>query len=147
MRRALRISAWTVGALLLVIVALSAVVLIGGNTTEGRALIERLVNRLSAGEVRVSGLGGSFPAAIDLARVEFSDERGGWLTAERISLRWSPLALLAWHVRAESLRVARLDFKRLPVTHPSSSRSGVTLPRIDIGSASLEVLELAPALA
>jgi hypothetical protein len=32
MRRALRISAWTVGALLSVIVVLGAVVLIGGNT-------------------------------------------------------------------------------------------------------------------
>ena len=76
MRRAWRIGAWTVGALLTVIVALSALVLLAGNTVRGRALIERATAHLSDGHVRLSGLSGSFPAAIDLEQLQLADERG-----------------------------------------------------------------------
>ena len=101
MRRALQITAWTVGSVLLLIVVLAAAVLIGGNTARGRALIEQSTFRLTDGHVRLAGLSGSFPGAIDLEQLRLSDARGVWLTAEGISLRWSPVALLARHVNVE----------------------------------------------
>ena len=115
MRRGLRISAWIVGSLLTVIVALVAAVWIAGSTAGGRVLIERSITRFSAGHVQLSGLSGSFPAAIDLARLQLADEHGVWLTAERISLRWSPLALLARHLKVDpevALRQANGKFER-----------------------------------
>ena len=88
MRRAWRIGAWTLGSVLTVIVALLAAVLVAGNTVAGRVLIERSIARFSDGHVQLSGLSGSFPAAIDLGQLQLADERGAWLTAEGISLRW-----------------------------------------------------------
>lgn len=146
MRRALRISIWTLGSLLLVVVLLGAAVLIAGNTAGGRAMIERTAARLSAGHLRLSGLSGAFPAEIDLAQLQLSDEKGVWLTAERISLRWSPLALLTRHVDVQRLRMARLDIERRPVSQ-ASQQSSTRLPRVDIGQLSIEALELGPELA
>ena len=91
MRRALRIAAWTVGSVLFIVVALAAAVLIAGNTGRGRLLIEQQLARLTHGHVRLTALSGSFPAALDLEQLQLADERGVWLTANRISLRWSPL--------------------------------------------------------
>ena len=45
MRRAWHISAWTLGSVLTVIVALLAAVLVAGNTVAGRVLIERSIAR------------------------------------------------------------------------------------------------------
>jgi translocation and assembly module TamB len=146
MRRTWRISAWTLGSVLTVIVALVAAVLVAGNTVGGRALIERSITRSSNGHVRLSGLSGSFPAAIDLGQLQLADERGVWLTAERISLRWSPLALLARHVKVKRLQLARLDIERRPVSEPSQ-KSTTPLPHVDIGRLSIETFELGPQLA
>jgi len=146
MRRAWRISAWTLGSVLTVLVALVAAVLVAGNTAGGRALIERSIARFSEGHVRLSGLAGSFPAAIDLDQLQLSDERGVWLSAARVSLRWSPLALLARHVDLERLHISRLDIERRPVSQ-ASVQSKASLPRIDISQLSIETLELGPQLA
>ena len=136
MRRAWRISAWTLGSVLTVLVALVAAVLVAGNTAGGRALIERSIARFSEGHVRLSGLAGSFPAAIDLDQLQLSDERGVWLSAARVSLRWSPLALLARHVDLERLHISRLDIERRPVSQ-ASVQSKASLPRIDISQLSI----------
>jgi translocation and assembly module TamB len=146
MRRALRITAWTVGSVLLLVVGLAAAVLVAGNTARGRALIEQATARLTDGHVRLAGLSGSFPAAIDLEQLQLSDERGVWLTAYRVSLRWSPVALLRRHLKVESLRVVRLDIERRPVSQPSQSASP-SLPRIDVHQLSIGTLALGPQLA
>jgi translocation and assembly module TamB len=146
MRRPAKISAWIVGSLLTVIVALVAAVWLAGNTAGGRALIERSITRFSAGHVQLSGLSGSFPAAIDLARLQLADEHGVWLTAERISLRWSPLALLARHLKIERLQFARLAIERQPVSQPSQKSSSTNVPHVDVDQVSIETLELGPEL-
>lgn len=148
MRRALRIGAWTVGSLLLLVVLLIAAVLVAGNTARGRTLIEQATTRLTHSHVRLAGLSGSFPAAITFEQLQLSDAHGVWLTAERGSLRWSPLALLARHVEVESLRLARLDIERAPVTE-RSKESGTTtsLPRTDFHQLSIGILTLGPQLA
>src|SRR5579884_3910750 len=115
MRRALMISAWAAGGLLALILLLLAVVLIAGNTESGRALTIRMVSALTKGHVTLSGIHGSFPAALDLDRLQLSDDAGVWLFAERVSLRWSPLALLARHVEVESLHVGLLHVERTPL--------------------------------
>lgn len=146
MRRALRITAWTLGSVLLLVVGLAAAVLVAGNTARGRALIEHETDRLTDGHVRLSGLSGSFPSAIELEQLQLSDERGVWLTADRISLRWSPLALLARHVNVGSLRLVRLEIERQPVSQPAQ-KSRTSLPRIDVHQLSIGTLALGQQLA
>ncbi|HUI62472.1 MAG TPA: hypothetical protein VLX90_19750, partial [Steroidobacteraceae bacterium] len=85
MRRALRIAAWSAAGLLGLTAVLVGVLLIIGNTESGRGLIVRLTAQLTDGHVRLTGIHGSFPAALDLDRLELSDDAGVWLLAERIS--------------------------------------------------------------
>src|ERR1700722_5596423 len=144
MRRGLRIASWIVGSVLLLVVALVGALLIAGNTSGGRIWLEHVTARVTSGRVRISGLAGSFPAAIDLQQLQLSDARGTWLTAQRVALHWSPLALLARHVTVESLIVGRLVIERAPVSEPS--KSSTHLPQIDVGRLSIGALELGPQL-
>lgn len=148
MRRALKISAWTLGSLLLLTVLLVGALLIVGNTESGRALIIRTTSRLTDGHVQLSGIKGSFPAALDLDRLQLSDDRGVWLNAEHISLRWSPTALLARHIQVDSLHVVLLDIERAPVTQPDNKPSSeFTFPHSDITQLGVDTLQLGPDLA
>ena len=148
MRRVLKISAWTLGSLVLLILLLVGALFIVGNTESGRALIVRTTARLTDGQVQLSGIEGSFPAALDLDRLQLSDARGVWLNAEHISLRWSPMALLARHIQVDSLHVGLLDIERAPVTKPDNEPSSeFTFPHSDITQLSVDTLQLGPSLA
>ncbi len=74
MRRALKIPAWTLGSLLLLGVLLVGALLIVGNSESGRALIIRQTSSLTDGHVQLAGIKGSFPAALDLDRLQLSDD-------------------------------------------------------------------------
>jgi len=76
MRRKLKISAWVVGSVLLLCAVLITALFIAGNTGPGRAMIEDLTYRLTAKQVKVSGLAGSFPQALTVEKLELSDDRG-----------------------------------------------------------------------
>lgn len=146
MRRGLRITSCIVGSVLLSGGALVGALLIAGNTAGGRIWLEHVTAGVTSGHVRISGLAGSFPAAIDLQQLQLSDARGTWLTAQRVALHWSPLALLARHVTVESLIVGRLVIERAPVSEPSKKDSSTRLPQIDVGRLSIGALELGPQL-
>ena len=145
MRRGLRIASWIVGSVLLSVVALVGALLIAGNTSGGRIWLENVTARVTSGHVRISGLAGSFPAAIELQQLQLSDAHGTWLTAQRVALHWSPLALLARHVAVESLTVGRLVIERAPVSEPKKE-SSTRLPLIDVGRLSIAELQLSPEL-
>ena len=148
MRRALKISAWTLGSLLALLLVLVGALLIIGNTESGRAFIVRTTNRLTDGHVQLAGIKGSFPAALDLDKLQLSDDQGVWLDAEHISLRWSPLGLLARHIQVDSLHVGLLDIERGPITKPDNEPSKeFTFPHSDITQLSVDTLKLGPALA
>ena len=147
MRRPAKISIAVAGTLSLLGVALIATVFVAGNTQSGRALIERLTDRLSSGHVRMTGLGGSFPEHLTLAKLQLSDDRGIWLRAERITVRWRPLELLRRIVRVEDLHAERVDIARTPSTAANSSASRTSIPRIDVLHASIDVLRLEAQLA
>src|SRR6185312_2246595 len=151
MPRGARIAAWTLGGLLLLIVILIGAVVVIGNTAGGRRMLESETAKLTLGRVRIAGLGGSFPGAIDIASLQLSDPKGVWMTAHQVSLRWSPFALLAWHMHIESLHVGDADVVRKPISSPSkrapSSSSRSSLPQIDIDRMSVDTLVLEPAAA
>ncbi len=147
MRRLLKISAWTVGSLLALIVVLFCALLVIGNTESGRALIIRTTASLTDGHVQLAGINGSFPAALDLDKLQLSDDQGVWLDAEHISLRWSPMALLGGHIQVNSLHVGLLDMERAPITKPDNKPSTeFTFPHSDITQLSVDTLKLGPEL-
>lgn len=147
MRRPARIAAWICGSVAALLVLIVGVVLVAGNTSAGRAMIERLTYRITGGYVKLTGLGGSFPTDLTLDRLELIDRDGVWLTAEHIVLRWSPAALLERRISAGSLGVARLDMQRTPVASTSSTGGKVSIPQIDITRFSIDVVQLGAALA
>ncbi len=141
MRRAATISAWVLAASVLVVAALLGAVWIAGNTDPGRAWIERLTYRLTSGYVKLSGLGGSFPTQLTLDRLELIDGRGVWLTADHVSLRWSPLRWLEQRIYVDELHVTRLHMERAPVGDGKSGGSA-SIPHIDVGEFSMDAVEL-----
>lgn len=153
MGRAARIAGWTAGIIVLLILVLLGAVILAGNTTGGRHLIERLTPSLTHGRVRIDGLGGSFPASIEIGRLSLSDARGVWLTAEQVSLDWMPIDLLIADLHVESLQIARIDAARRPVPQPAPAarrnKRGSALPRIriDLDRLSIGALVLEPPLA
>lgn len=151
MRKWLRITAWSLGGLLLLILALVVAVVIIGNTAGGRRLLESETAKLTSGRVRLTGLGGRFPQDIELARLQLADPKGVWLSAQGVSVHWSPLALLAWDLHIESLDIRTADVARRPVSSPttSSRKSSATssLPAIDIDRMAVGNLVLEPAAA
>ncbi|MGH8319367.1 MAG: translocation/assembly module TamB domain-containing protein [Steroidobacteraceae bacterium] len=150
MPRAARIAAWSLGGLLLLIVIVIAAVIIIGNTAGGRRLLENETAKLTSGRVRIAGLGGTFPASIDVASLWLSDPKGVWLTAKRVSLHWSPLALLAWDMHIERLDIGSADVARRPVSTSSTSHrasSSSREPAINIDRMDIDTLVLEPAAA
>ena len=147
----LRITAWSLGGLLgLVLLGIVTLIVIG-NSAGGRRLIESETAKLTSGRVRITGLGGSFPADIELASLELSDPKGVWMKANGISLHWSPLALLAWDMHVESLGIRSADVVRRPVSSPATSSressSSSSTPGIDIDGLQVGALVLEPAAA
>src|SRR6202522_2318331 len=148
MRRALKISAWSMGCLAVLAILFCGAVYIAGNTDSGRAAIERLTLRLTSGHVSLSGLNGSFPQRLTLGRLQLSDYRGVWLTAERVSVDWSPSALLEGRIQVDTLHATGVDMERLPQSPPNTPSSGpVSIPRIDVAALSVDAVKLGAQLA
>ena len=148
MRRMLKISAWVVGALALLCLTIGAVLYIAGNTDRGRAMIEKLTYALTSGNVSLSGLAGSFPRQLTLDRLELRDERGVWLTAEKVTLTWSPMALLANRIDVGSVHAGHVDMERLPVSSSKAhSEKPVSIPHIDVADLAVDRVTLGRELA
>src|SRR5271165_1311144 len=145
MRRVLKVSAGVAVVIFALALLLAGAVLVAGNTAPGRALIERTIDRLSVGQVKLSGLGGSFPQDLTLARLQLIDSGGVWLTADRVSLHWSPTALLERRIQVDRLEAARVDVEREPVS--SQQPGSVSIPHIEVAQFSIEVLRLGTQLA
>jgi translocation and assembly module TamB len=148
MRRPVKIAIWTVAGLLGLIVVVIGALLIVANTDSGRSLIVRMTAQLTHGQVQLSGIHGTFPAKLDLDRLELWDKQGLWLWADNLSLRWSPGALLARQVKVNLLHVKRLHVERAPLpSEEQKPASSSSLPKTDLDDLSVEALELGAALA
>ena len=145
MRRAL----YALLALLLLPVLAVAGLFVALNTAGGRHFAEREINRLAAPGVRISGLGGHFPADLRLATLNLADPHGVWLTATGLTLRWQPLALLGGDISIAALNADTLAIVRAPAYGGASGGGGSGLPRLrgKIGALHIGTLSLPAALA
>ena len=143
MRRAVKISAGILACAAATLVLLIAAAWIAGNTDPGRTLIERLTYQLTSGQVRLSGLGGSFPTEPSLRELQLSDRQGVWLTADDLTLRWSPLKLLLRRIQADDLRLTRLHVERAPIgDEKNASTATPSIPHIDVAHFAVAAVEL-----
>jgi translocation and assembly module TamB len=148
MRRSLKISAWVAGTLALFCLVAIAVLYIAGNTDRGRVMLERLTYALTSGHVSLSGLAGSFPRQLTLDRLELRDDRGVWLRAERVTVTWSPMALLAHRIDVGTVHAGGVDMERLPMSSSKShSSEPVSIPHIDIADLAVDRVTLGRELA
>ncbi|HTV80667.1 MAG TPA: translocation/assembly module TamB domain-containing protein [Steroidobacteraceae bacterium] len=146
MRRPARIASAVAAGLLGLMVLVIAAVLVIPNTTGGRALIIRETAALTDGKVRLAGIHGRFPGALDLDRIELRDRQGPWLWAQHISLRWSPAALVGRHILVDSLHIALLHVERYPLRESNRSSGSSSVPHTDVRDLSIDTLELGRAL-
>jgi translocation and assembly module TamB len=147
-RRALKISAWSLAALVLLLALAVGTILIVGNTAGGRVQIEKLVSRLTNGHVQLSGLGGSLPSHLTLEELHLTDAAGVWLTAKKIELDWTPLTYLEGRLQIDRLHAASVDMQRLPQSSSSApSNKEVSIPQIDVAQASFDLVHLGAELA
>lgn len=121
MPRALRVALFGVLALLLLPLLLVAAVSVAANTADGRELIERITADLTHGHVRLAGLGGRFPAALTLRRLELRDPQGLWLAIDDIRLDWTPSALLSDRAAVDLVTAGHVVMPRAPA-YPSDHK-------------------------
>ena len=152
MRRAARVTAWMLAAIVVLPLVLAALVVAIANTDGGRRGLERAVAWASGGHVLVEGLAGRFPDRLRVARIEMRDRDGTWAEASALALDWSPSRLLRLQAHVAQFELARLALHRPRVSEgePAAPRDkGPTrLPvRVDIDSLHIAALELAPPIA
>ena len=149
MRRPAKIALWSIATPLLLLLLLIGAVLIGGNTDAGRRAIENLTQRLTGGMVQLKGLAGNFPTRLSVEHLQLTDDRGVWLSADKVAVEWTPAALLAKRVSVQSLRAAGVSMLRLPHSSPSAAASNAepSMPRIDIDKADFDHVDLGAELA
>ncbi len=122
MPRWLRITAWSLGGLLVLVLFGIATVVVIGNTGGGRRLLESETAKLTSGQVRIAGFGGSFPADIEIASLELQRPEGRLADGQGHFAALVALALLAWDMHVESLAIRAADVARRPVSSPANSR-------------------------
>jgi len=152
MRRAARVSAWMLAAIVVVPLVLAALVVAIANTDGGRRGLERALAKASGGRVVMEGLAGRFPDRLRVARIEMRDRDGTWAEASDLVLDWSPSRLLRLQAQVARFELGRLALHRPPVSEekPAAPRGkgSTRLPvRVEIDSLHIAALELAPPIA
>jgi translocation and assembly module TamB len=144
MRRTLRWIGWSIAILLAMPVVLVLVVLAGGNTEPGQALIARLAPRLTGGLVTIDGLSGRFPDRLNAAQLSLHDKDGIWATIDNLELDWSPLRLVTGDIAIHQIAATKIAVRRLPESSGGSSSSSQFAIYID--KLRVDRLNIAPAV-
>lgn len=146
--RALRILAKVLGGLLTLVVALAAALFVFLQTPLGQRTLAGLVSSKS---LQISGISGTFPTDLQVARVELLDQQGAWLRVDNARLRWSFASLLSGRVQVAIISASLVDVLRPPV--PDKAEQATTggsfrLPvGVEVQSLSVDALHLAAAVA
>jgi translocation and assembly module TamB len=141
MRRAARIASLVTGAIVALPVLLVMAVVGVANLDSGRRLIEQMTPALTGDTVRINGIGGRFPDALRVARIELRDQRGPWLTVSDAALDWSPLALLTGLASVDLLSAQNVTVTREPLPSGSSQAGTFGVP-VRVAVRRLQITEL-----
>ncbi|WP_370337338.1 translocation/assembly module TamB domain-containing protein [Parvularcula marina] len=112
-----------------------------------RPRIERIVEQQLGSDIRFERIRGALPGEIIISDLSLSQEGEDWLTADTLTLRWSPLAALSRDIRIELLSGSNIILYREPVLperpekdEPATDkdRSLFPLPKILVGEFSVD---------
>src|SRR5437762_25628 len=145
MPRTVKILAWATGVLIVVPVVLVTLVYALANVDWGRRLVERSTAQLSGGRVVLTGVSGHFPDDLNVAHVEIHDAGSPWLSAEDVTLQWSPSELAHKRLEVQVLRAGYVQLLRLPAVSSSREEGSASseLPlRVDIAQAGIDRLDI-----
>ena len=140
MRHPRYIGAAILGVLALLIIGLFGVL----QTGFARDHIRRWIADATAGtstQVQVDTIEGLVPFNMRLVGLHLSDRDGAWLSADRISLAWSPSALLSGRLQVDELAAGTIDIQRVPAAEPKpeAPAPGPLIPELPIA---IEVSQL-----
>lgn len=107
-------------------------------TAPGQRVLASVLSAAASTEERrvaLGGVTGFFPTDLRVARIEFADRSGPWLTIADAHLQWSFASLLSGRLRIETLSVARIDLLRVPEPPKSADAMPAQLqsPRLPVG--------------
>jgi translocation and assembly module TamB len=148
--RALRIAAYALGALLVVL----GLALAGVQTGPGKRLLASMASGLASSpdqKITIAGIDGFVPTDLRVARVEIADRGGPWLQVEDAHVVWSLGSLLRRKLRVEIVSAAKIAVLRAPqpaeVKDAKPATGGVRLPfDVDLRALRIDDLHLAAAL-
>lgn len=126
MRIVTRIAKWlgvAIGVLLLFVVILIGGVIAAVNTAPGQRYVENLANSYGAGTFRITGLSGTVPTNLHVARLELLDRDGAWgqLSGLTVKLELAPLVHRALVI--DTLHADSVTLLRPPVAAPDAKPS------------------------
>ena len=112
-----------VGVLLALTAGLFAVL----QTGYARDQLRQQIQDATAGsstEVHLDAIEGLVPFDMQLVGLRLSDRDGVWATADRVSLSWSPSALLAGRLQVDALTAGTIDVARAPAAVAGAKTRG-----------------------
>ncbi len=143
MRRTLRIAAWSLLGLIVVIAALGVGAIAYLRTEPGRAMLAQVlsdVGRAADGSgVTIGGVGEGLPFRLAVTDVAVADAAGTWLTVDSAVVTWRPAALFAGRLHVTDASVAGVRMLRQPEAGPDTEPpepeddAGIEIPSLPVG--------------
>ena len=132
-RIAIYIGLSVVGILLALLAGLFGVLQTGYARDQLRQRIAEATAGSSAA-VQLDAIEGLVPFDMQLVGLRLSDRDGTWATADRVSLSWSPSALLAGRLQVDALTAGTIDVARAPAAEQTQEpeEPGPLIPELPI---------------
>jgi translocation and assembly module TamB len=152
MKRRYRIAIYVVLSVVGIVLALVAGLFGLLQTGYARDELRRQIADATAGTstaVELDAIEGLVPFDMQLVGLRLSDRDGPWLTADRVSLSWSPMALLAGRLQVDALTAGVIAVARAPAAEQAEApeEPGPLIPElpvaIDVRTLSVERVALA----
>jgi len=114
----------TIGGLAVAAFLLAAVIVFVSPIGRGLVISGLLDAIAGDGTARYEAVSGRWPGTLQLSKITIADKEGPWLTVERATLDWRPLALLTGRLHVTRLALDKPVLLRQPKSAEQSSSSG-----------------------
>jgi translocation and assembly module TamB len=128
---------WTILAIVAAIALIAlAVGRYGAITPQGRMFVEARASGLKLGRIgklHIEGVGGDLWRDFTVRRLTISDEKGVWLQADNLAVRWRSAELFSRRFHAEAISARQVQVLRRPTLTPKT-KSGAAPVSVDLDS-------------
>lgn len=114
MRRALRWLLYSVGLILIILIAAGAFIQTGPGKRLLAAKLSSLMSTPEAG-IEISDIDGWVPLDMRVGTLQLTDQDGVWLTTKGVTFDWSPTALFSGRIRVDEIGAERIELARPPL--------------------------------